>query len=828
MISFFLNAFTVFLLCCSSLLSAEKSPAYLSNFWSGEKEHYRMSVRHIESGGIGYDNGYTSLEAFIAPVPNPVTLMPFLDIRGHGFDNGDVAANIGVGLRKISKCRVFGFHAYYDYRNTENKNYSQMAFGVESLGKRWDFRVNAYLPTEREISPVGEFQLSGFSGNNMMLSQSYQFAMKGANANFGLHFGRNKVCDFYACAGTYFYAGKIGPHIWGGKASLMVRFNKYVTLEISNSYDKMFLNRFQVGIGFAIPFGTCSDESLVDDYRSCDSDDLLLSRMTQPIQRQEIIVIGQTPVDTVAINPATGIPFTFIFVDNMSNSLGTYESPYHSLRQAQNNSQPGDIIYVYPGDGTTKGMDAGITLQENQNFWGSGINHTLQTTQGAFTIPAQSTTAPTITNIDIDTLGDAITVSSVNNVSGFTIINAYNNAILGSNVENLTVDHCTFQGTGLYCINSTSPGQAHISVTNNTMTDNTNGSIFDFSGPSNLVISDNTISLTTSISSFPIAIAADTSSLNATITNNNISNNEIGAVQLVLNDTSLATLTIRGNTITNNNAGSAAQLGSAIVINPLSSTTGNCHISLTDNILSDNQESALYCHTSGGFNDFQATITNNTCTNNGHGLSFANNCTTLMLTATDNIISNNSDNGIAVTGATVTTANITISDNQITENTGSGCGITFAHSGTELNAIITGNNISDNTGSGILLFSSTGIENVNLNIENNMVNNNQNIGSNATGGIDIEQYTNLSMFLTNNNLSSNNTSGLYVGSTLSTPFVDLQMKGNSSDNGYTLSNPGDGEFNLAPCNVEIVNSGIITTSGTITPVQSCPDDQPCT
>lgn len=824
---FLINLFAGFLLCCSSLTLAEKSPAYLSNFWSGDKEHYRMSVRHIESGGIGYDNGYTTLETFFAPTPNELSIMPFLDIRGHGFDNGDVAANIGVGFRKILNCRVFGVNAYYDFRNTENTNYGQMGFGVESLGKRWDFRVNAYVPTQRTITPVSEFTFGGFSGHDMMLSQDYQFAMRGANANFGVHFGRNKLCDFYACAGTYFFAGNIGPHIWGGKASFMVRFNKFVTLEISNSYDKMFLNRFQVGIGFSIPFGTTSDEPLHDSYNSCDSDDLLLSRMTQPIQRQEIVVVGQTPVDTVAINPATGLPFTFVFVDNMSNSLGTYESPYHSLRQAEINSAPGDIIYVYPGNGTTQGMDAGINLQNNQNFWGSGINHTIQTTQGVITIPAQSTTAPTITNTDIDTLGDAITLSSVNQVSGFNIINAYNNAILGSDVENLTVDHCTFQGTTTYCIDSTSTGPATVIVTNNTMTNNTNGSIFDFSGSSNILISNNTMTGTTSVSSFPFAIVADTTPLTATITNNVISDNETGALQFILNDTSLVQLTISNNDITNNNTGAASSLGSAIVINPLATTTGNCRISLTDNMISDNQGSALYCHTSGGFNDFQVTAIDNTITDNGGGFAFANTATTFTLTTTDNIISNNNDNGIAVIGTTVTTANIIISDNQITENTGSGCGVAFSQAGIELDATITGNTISDNTGSGILMYNGTGIENVAFNIEKNTMNNNQNLGSNASGGIDIEQYTNLSMFLTDNTLSDNNISGLYVGSTTTAPFVDLEMSGNTSDNGYMLVNPVDGEFNLAPCNVSTVNTGTISTSGTITPVVSCPGDEPC-
>ena len=826
MSSFLIRLCISFLISFASLISIQDRPAYSTECWSSEKQHYRMGLRHIEAGGIGYDKGYTTLEGFFAPNPNISKVMPFLDVQGHGFDNGQIATNVGFGIRKIVGCRVFGANVYYDYRNAANSNYNQMGFGIESLGKRWDFRVNAYVPIEKNISFDEIYEFGGFSENNMMLSQNYHFSMKGMNANIGVHFGTNKVCDFYACAGTYFYAGQIGPHIWGGKASFMVRFNKYVTLEVSNSYDIMFLNRFQVQLGFSIPFGTATHEPEIGDYSCCDTSDLLLSRMTQPVQRQEIIVLDQNQ-DVAAINPQTGQPYRFIFVDNTSNSSGTYESPYHSLIQAQNNSVPGDILYVFPGDGTTRGMDQGITLQRNQNFWGSGINHTLQTSQGSILLPAQSTIAPMMTNIDIDTLGDAITLSSVNEVSGFTIVDSINNGIFGSNVNNLSVDHCTFQGTRVYCINTASAGQATVSVTNNTMTNNTNGSSFDFNGSSNLLISGNTITGITSISSFPIAIAADTSPLTATITNNNISNNETGGFQFVLNDTSLATLTISNNTVTDNNAGAASSLGSAIVINPLDSTIGNCDISLANNIISHNQGNTLYCHTSGGFNDFNVTATHNNFTGNGSGLVFANNATTFTLNATDNIISNNNDNGIAVIGTTVTTANMTIANNQITGNTNQANGIALSQSGTELNLAVTNNSISGNEGSGILIYSSVGVENATVNIENNTINNNQNLGSSATGGIDLEQCTNLFATITNNTLTDNVGQGLYVRSTLSTPFVDLTMSGNNSNTDYMLTNPVDGTFNLAPCNVETINNGTILTSGVITPVQSCPADVPC-
>lgn len=63
----------------------------------------RLTLRHIESGGVGYTSGYTTLEGFISADPNQLSVTPFLDGRGHLFDNGTWAANggtaYGVNLR---------------------------------------------------------------------------------------------------------------------------------------------------------------------------------------------------------------------------------------------------------------------------------------------------------------------------------------------------------------------------------------------------------------------------------------------------------------------------------------------------------------------------------------------------------------------------------------------------------------------------------------------------------------------------------------------------------------------------------------------------------
>jgi hypothetical protein len=194
------------------------------------KRHYRTTIRHIESGGIGYEDGYTTLEAFLASDPSQWTVTPFLDVRGHVFNNGKWAANAGAGLRTLWKNRAYGINTYYDYRNTGRLHSNQVGVGLETLGELFDFRINGYLPVGTKISDPYDTAFRKFSGHHMILSQKYQSAMKGADAEFGFHFGKSKSFDFYAAAGPYYFIGEKAPATWGGKARIQGVFKDILTL----------------------------------------------------------------------------------------------------------------------------------------------------------------------------------------------------------------------------------------------------------------------------------------------------------------------------------------------------------------------------------------------------------------------------------------------------------------------------------------------------------------------------------------------------------------------------------------------------------------------
>lgn len=420
--------------------------------WADEHS-MRFSARHIEAKGIGYPTGYTTLTAFFAPNPANAPIFPFIDIRGHVFDDGKLAANAGFGFRGLAGCRIFGANIYYDYRATGRQNYNQVGLGVESLTARWEMRANGYLPFGKKTSKTYDVEMSNytyhsFNKHNLVLQQTIsskiQFAMMGVDAELGYHFLQSQNFDVFLGVGPYYYAFE-NKYAFGGEARLAVKLSRYLTLEGSTSYDNRFHQIAQGQISINIPFGP---RARVRPTRGSCDECVLTQRMIQDVARQEIIVVDQKK-HTIqhskpAVNPTTNQPYYFIFVDNTSHSEGTFESPYPTLAEAQSIARPGDIIYIFPGDQTTTGLNSGITLQDHQRLWGSAATHHLATSQGVVIVPVQSSNeGPIISN----TSGDVVTVANHNEISGVYIRHTAGHGIVGTDVTSLTVAGNLFEGT---------------------------------------------------------------------------------------------------------------------------------------------------------------------------------------------------------------------------------------------------------------------------------------------------------------------------------------------------------------------------------------------
>ena len=540
---------------------------------------YRFNLSHIESKGVGYNQGYSTLSGFFTLQAN--SFLSFLDMRAHVFNDGKWASNVGLGTRYLldSSSYMVGVNGYYDYRKTKHLHYNQVGVGFEAFLHSWEFRTNGYLPVGDKSKTLSNTLTSvsfkTFSGHDILINEHYlkvnEASMRGFNAEVGVHpYHFHSNYDLFLGASGYYFNADNGQTTWGGKLRAKAQISSYFLIELSDSYDHVFHNRFQGSVALRISLGKKQE-----DYQHAKF--FLRSRALLPVERQEIIVVHKRKmhhtIDPIAINPATGQPFFVIFVRNTNthpNPNGTFENPFPNLtpadgiHNAQSSSNPGDVIYVFPGSSsevTQIGMNHGFSFQDDQRFLGSGISNQFFTTKGLLTIPPQTAIAP-----------------SISNHNSMVMSLAENNEISGTHLYALGV-------AAAECIGVGSPMINNATITRNLLSGNPASS------------SSRGISV---ISSMTGTVHID---------QNTIDSQGSNGVNLVPN-TGPALILLTRNTVSNTNA-------SGLFVK-----TSNLTDPITTLLVNENKvTNALGVLSSGidiqGNRNITATVTNNSCTANG-------------------------------------------------------------------------------------------------------------------------------------------------------------------------------------------------------------------
>ena len=231
----------------------------------------QVQLRHVEGKGVGYSLGYTTIQVFFSP--DNEKCIPLLDLRGHIFDDGKFAANVGLGFRYPSSW-VCGMNAYYDYRQTSHFHYNQFTLGLEALGTWIDFRLNGYIPVGKKQSIRKD-------------RHEQELAFKGVNAEMGIHLFKNDKTVLYGAFGPYYLEGN-GRNAWGGEARFSVTFLDHVRFEVNGSYDSFFRWIGQGQISLMYFFG--NDKQLKHPQKTCYEERVLRDRVSQWIDRYEIIM----------------------------------------------------------------------------------------------------------------------------------------------------------------------------------------------------------------------------------------------------------------------------------------------------------------------------------------------------------------------------------------------------------------------------------------------------------------------------------------------------------------------------------------------------------
>ena len=240
-------------------------------------------LSHTEGKGLGYSQGYSTLDISLFEHFWNEDVVSFLDFRGHLFNKGTHAYNVGLAFRWLDPCYkniIWGVNTYYDFYQQRHQHDNQWTAGLEALTKNWEFRFNSYFPF----------------GDTSHRERTRHDALNGVDCAVGYRFCRDWG-TIYGGLGPYYYWGRKTKkrdrlhhkeaHALGGNISAHTLLFDYFTIDGIASYDSLFHWSGQITVGLHIPFDRIfKDLTLFDNCNPCG----LAEKMYLPVLRNEIIV----------------------------------------------------------------------------------------------------------------------------------------------------------------------------------------------------------------------------------------------------------------------------------------------------------------------------------------------------------------------------------------------------------------------------------------------------------------------------------------------------------------------------------------------------------
>jgi hypothetical protein len=449
-----------------------------------------LSVQ-VRAAGISGQGPVQDLSIF------PVELFPFFlmdrqlyfaDLRAFPTVDGTFGGNVGFGYRLYNPSldRVFGISGWYDADGTRDPYLQQLGLSLETYGRWWDFRANLYLPigqTDQQTSLTPIADSTKFVGSNVVYDQlqGYIAAMGGVDFEVGVpipgKFAEDHNVRVYG--GYYYFTDDHGDHIAGGSARIQANLYQGVDASVQVTNDNFFDTRVFAGLSWT--FGPL--------HRSETSDTSQQARLGEHVTRNYTVLAptrSQVDSNIVAVDPATGSPYTFAHVNSAASpgGNGTINSPFQTIAAAE--ATDATIVFVhansvFSGSGATLVMNQGQALVGD----GGGLQHTLAVANGNIILPHAlgSTSLPVLDS----STGIAITLASGALVSGFTITNAANNAIFGNGVSNVGIQNVNINnsgGDGILLVNST----GSVKIANATITNSAGNGLSLEGGTANITV----------------------------------------------------------------------------------------------------------------------------------------------------------------------------------------------------------------------------------------------------------------------------------------------------------------------------------------------------
>ncbi|MDX2228387.1 MAG: right-handed parallel beta-helix repeat-containing protein [Leptolyngbyaceae cyanobacterium bins.349] len=638
--------------------------------------------------GVGYSSSFTGIKGFLPITQRPGQTITFTE--GQAFvdtGNGNPGANLVVGHRVYDQKsdRIYGGYLAYDHRNTGKNSFNQVGLGLETLGRSWDARVNAYLPigdTRQLTSETSSstttlsgdpFFTSNFLGVNRTIQQQIHRRFEAAAAGVDVEAGGKiaslgRTGELRGYGGMYYFGAPQGEGTVGWRTRLEARPNENLQVGVALSRDNNYGTNVALTLGVTFPTngsGTKRDRPV----------DPLVARLGDSVYRNSQIVLDRqvetrrNTVQDVALltNPATGQPWRFRHaVPGVGTGAGTFENPTGTVAEALAVAQPDDIVYVQPG--TNPGIPA-FTIPDRVQVLSTGPVQRIDTVErGNLALPLSGAgVLPTVTN--------TVTLGNSTTLSGFAITAPNGAGIVGNNLNQVTIRDNAIANTGTQGI-----------LLNNV------------SGP--VAITDNTIQRA---GAEGISLNNNQGQVDLLLTRNQILNSgrnspDGDGVNLELRNNATGNFTVTNNTIANSSG--SGGIADGVEIQLFNGANGT--FNLADNIITRSQRSgvaiAQEATAQGTFNLSRNNIFNNLV--NGVDLALSDNAQN-QLNLDGNTIANNRVNGVQAVVSNQASSTLNVTNNTINNNQDSGILLQTADQA-RITANLLNNTITNNPRNGIL------------------------------------------------------------------------------------------------------------------------------
>lgn len=253
----------------------------------------------------------------------------------------------GLGYRRVVNDRIWGAYLLANYNATPAHNkFFVINPGLESLGQNWDFRLNAYIPTNTNHyltasdwagEAYGDYSYTTFGSDGHSQYdhklRTYEATGPGSDAEIGRAIPRTKLKLYLG--GYYFKPHDLGS-ITGVSARVTYDINSHTAIEVRNTYDNVTHNTATIGL--KLTFG---------GIKEADKTTLgIANRLLDPIENNLATSAKgySTPVRTKNVDQGNYLyrdhvwfftPSTTVSAkkNDVVSGSGTYTDPYQGINQ---------------------------------------------------------------------------------------------------------------------------------------------------------------------------------------------------------------------------------------------------------------------------------------------------------------------------------------------------------------------------------------------------------------------------------------------------------------------------------------------------------------